>query len=70
MAYTSYNATRLPHIYLMHTTLCHRFGVGIRYPDDTGDSFLSFGLRDCFLLSLGLSGAASARCSGNDEMSK
>ncbi len=41
MAYTSYNATRLPHVYLMHTTLCHRFGIGIRYPDDTGDSFFN-----------------------------
>ncbi|MFX0207523.1 MAG: hypothetical protein ACFFDT_16170, partial [Candidatus Hodarchaeota archaeon] len=41
IAYASYNATQISHIYLIHTTLCYRYGVGIKYPQDTGDSFFN-----------------------------
>lgn len=41
MAYASYNATQISHVYLIHTTLCYRYGVGIKYPKDTGDSFFN-----------------------------
>ncbi|UCG01776.1 MAG: M6 family metalloprotease domain-containing protein [Candidatus Heimdallarchaeota archaeon] len=41
MAYASYNATQISHVYLIHTTLCYRYGVGIKYPLDTGDSFFN-----------------------------
>jgi M6 family metalloprotease-like protein len=41
LAYASYNATQISHVYLIHTTLCYRYGVGIKYPLDTGDSFFN-----------------------------
>ncbi|MFW9902932.1 MAG: M6 family metalloprotease domain-containing protein [Candidatus Thorarchaeota archaeon] len=41
MAYASYNVTQISHVYLIHTTLCYRYGVGIKYPEDTGDSFFN-----------------------------
>lgn len=41
MAYTAYNSSQLPHIYLIFTTQCYHIGVGIRYPQDTGDSFFN-----------------------------
>lgn len=41
MAYSMYNATQISHVYLIHTTLCYHFGVGIDYPQDTGDSFFN-----------------------------
>ncbi|MFX0123254.1 MAG: M6 family metalloprotease domain-containing protein, partial [Candidatus Hodarchaeota archaeon] len=41
LAYASYNATQIPHVYLIHTTLCYKLGVGIDYPLDTGNSFFN-----------------------------
>ncbi|MFX1282902.1 MAG: M6 family metalloprotease domain-containing protein [Promethearchaeota archaeon] len=41
MAYTTYDVNLIPHVYLIHTTLCYRFGVGIDYPRDTGTSFFN-----------------------------
>ena len=41
MVYGTYDATQIPHVYLIHTTLCYRFGVGIDYPRDTGNTFFN-----------------------------
>ncbi|MFW9997773.1 MAG: M6 family metalloprotease domain-containing protein [Candidatus Odinarchaeota archaeon] len=41
MVYATYNATQLPHVYFVHSTLCYRFGVGIDYPQDMGTSFFN-----------------------------
>ena len=41
MSYSSYNYSQIHHVYLMHTTQCFRFGIGIKYPDDTGSSFFN-----------------------------
>ncbi len=39
MSYSSYNYSQIHHVYLVHTTQCFRFGIGIKYPSDTGSSF-------------------------------